>query len=135
MDTPFIRLKDLFEEPSGRGWGLDIRGWGLLIRFNYSNVHVISVKTSNYWYSRDMRVRLNKDRIEFLEDGLDYCLEARYAKEGSPVDARKCLEMKNGKWKDINGQLNLLGTNLCLTVFGRVKNPWRKVKRGSFQGT
>merc|ERR1711915_1169983 len=86
MPAPYLRLLEIYEEPFGHGWGVDLPGFGPTLKYESVQAHTLKPYGSRH---SDMHQVFHEGRIEFLDDGAGRCLEAKSSKSGTLLDANK----------------------------------------------
>ena len=84
-----MSFKDLYGEPFGHGWGIDLPGIGASVKFKSVQAHTLK---PNHVPHTDGHMVLENGRIVFQGDGQGRCLTARNVSEGSLLDAEPCEE-------------------------------------------
>lgn len=128
LAPPYFRLKELYEEPFSHGWGIDLPGYGPTLRYTQVQAHTLKPEDVP---NDDGHMALVGGKIEFSAAGVGRCLEAEEAEELSVLNAPLCSDKKLQMWEvDVEGQVVLVGSSLCLTVGGndtqREAGPWAR---------
>ena len=114
MPGPYLRLQHTYDEPLGRGWGIDLPGRpGPNLKFKAIQAHTLATNEDDH---SDMHVIFMKEKILFLGAGAGRCLEARSVKPRSLFDAKRCRNSALQRWEVKAGELRLKDSRLCLTV-------------------
>ena len=117
LPPPFLRLRDLYEEPNGHGWGVDLPGYGPTLTFSPLQAHTLKPASVPH---QDGHLTPRADRLEFSGAGAGRCLQAAAARLGSTLAAVRCgANIQLQRWRLEGGLVRLAGTQLCLTVAGR----------------
>merc|ERR1711928_76948 len=73
VELPYMRLRDNLDEPSAFGFGLDLQGFGVNVRFTDMQAH--SLKPSG---GTDMQFNMTNNQIRGYGDGEGHCVAVRH---------------------------------------------------------
>merc|ERR1712142_690013 len=129
LPPPYFRLRDLYDEPYERGWGIDLPGYGPTLRFTGVQAHTLKPGSVPH---EDGHLALQGGRIVFSGAGEGRCVEAVQAEDEGGLDAALCSDDSSlQRWEAVeDGLLRLVNTELCITVGGNYTEgpagPWAR---------
>ena len=96
-------IKDVYDEPFGHGWGIDLPGFGATLKFTNIQAHTLKPGTSG---NSDGHMVHDNGKIVFTEDGEGRCLTAKENVTQSFLNADMCEDDNHLQLWDISVSFN-----------------------------
>ena len=115
----FNDCKDIFDEPFGHGWGIDLPGFESTLKFVNIQAHTLKPATSG---NSDGHMIHDNGRIKFTQDGKGRCLTAKHNMTLSFLNADICEDDNHLQLWDISVSSYNIHSNSNLAVLIDIDN-------------